>query len=236
MAFDFLEHFSFSSLRGVLFRLLLTVCRILISFDLLFCVADSFKVILDRIVQSLRIVLNLERFTDLLAQNDRLPVVNQALYVRVFVLGWRVSAALWLVRVVQLGLLEIVLCLLDLLFNRVDCLVLGHQLVSLLYLILLLLEVRIWIVDLVSQAHELFLLLSQTLIQIKVRRVVLDLRLDKAVHFMLPLLVQLSIALLFVGYFIDIYVFLGSLRAFFIHVILMLEQVVKRKFFELFDL
>ena len=117
-----------------------------------------------------------------------------------------------------------------------DCLVLGHQLVGLLYLILLLLEVRIRIVDLVSQAHELFLLLGQALIQLEVRRVVLDLRLNEAVHFMLPLLVQMSIALLFVGYLVDVDGFLGPLRALFIHIILMLEQVVKRKLFELFNL
>ena len=236
MAFDFLQCFSLPPLRGVFFGLFLTVDRILVSFDLLFGEADGFEVILDRIVQRLHIVLNLERFTDLLAQNDRLSVVNQALYVRVFVLSWRVSAALWLVRVVQLSLVEIVLCLLDLLFNHVDCLVLGHQLVGLLYLILLLLEVRIRIVDLVSQAHELFLLLGQALIQLEVRRVVLDLRLNEAVHFMLPLLVQMSIALLFVGYLVDVDGFLGPLRALFIHIILMLEQVVKRKLFELFNL
>ena len=164
MPFDFLHHFSLPPLCGVFFRLFLAVDRILVFFNLLFRETDGFKIILDRILKRLHIVLNLERFTDLLAQNDRLPVVNQALYVRVFVLGWRVSAALWLVRVVQLSLLEKVLCLLDLLFNRVDCLVLGHQLVGLLYLILPLLEVRIRIVDLVSQAHELFLLLSQALI------------------------------------------------------------------------
>ena len=236
MAFDFLQRFSLPPLRGVFFGLFLAIDRILVSFDLLFREADGFEVILDRIVQRLHIVLNLERFTDLLAQNDRLPVVNQALYVRVFVLGWRVSAALWLVRVVQLSLVEIVLCLLDLLFNRVDCLVLGHQLVGLLYLILLLLEVRIRIVDLVSQAHELFLLLGQALIQLEVRRVVLDLRLNETVHFMLPFLVQLSIALLLVGYLVDVDGILGPLRALFIHIILMLEQVVKRKLFELFNL
>ena len=76
MAFDFLQRFSLPPLRGVFFGLFLTVDRILVSFDLLFGEADGFEVILDRIVQRLHIVLNLERFTDLLAQNDRLPVVN----------------------------------------------------------------------------------------------------------------------------------------------------------------
>ena len=76
MAFDFLERFSLPSLGGVLFRLFLTVDRILMPFDLLFREADGFEVILDRIFQGLHIVLNLQRFPDLLAQNDRLPVVN----------------------------------------------------------------------------------------------------------------------------------------------------------------
>ena len=64
----------------------------------------------------------------------------------------------------------------------------------------------------------------------------LDLRLDEAVHFMLPFLVQLFIALLLVGYLVYVDGFLGPLRALFIHVNLMLEQVVNRKFFELLDL
>ena len=76
MAFDFLERFSLPSLGGVLFRLFLTVDRILMPFNLLFREADGFEVILDRIFQGLHIVLNLQRFPDLLAQNDRLPVVN----------------------------------------------------------------------------------------------------------------------------------------------------------------
>ena len=76
MAFDFLDRFSLPSLGGVFFRLFLTVDRILMPFDLLFREADGFEVILDRIFQGLHIVLNLQRFPDLLAQNDRLPVVN----------------------------------------------------------------------------------------------------------------------------------------------------------------
>ena len=80
------------------------------------------------------------------------------------------------------------------------------------------------------------MLLSQALIHFEVCRVVLDLRLDEAVHFMLPLLVQLSIALLLVCYLVHVDGFLGPLGALSIHVILMLEQVVKRKFFELFNL
>ena len=100
-----LQCFPLPSLSRVLFRLIQIVRHliILLLVDLLFGVAGSFEVLLNRLIDRLHIVFYLQSLSDFFGEYDGLTVVDQAFDVVVFGLGGRASCVCGSARVVLIG-------------------------------------------------------------------------------------------------------------------------------------